>query len=540
VRRITFRPAVGNLRHAYDNIRAAMEEPVIFATTASRSRAQGSVSWLIGGLISVALVVYWPTTAALWRYWTEEPSLGGHGMLVIALAAWLLLRERARLAVAPLHPFLPAVLLVLLCSLASLLFQRAGIQSIQLLVLPALIWFSVLAAFGTAVARLMAVPVAYLYFSMPAWNLLSAPLQHLTTTVVRIVAPLIGLPVTTSGSVVTFPNGDAFVVTLACSGVGFLVQGLAVAALLGELEGASVSRRLKLLAAMLMVALLTNWIRVMLLLLLGYQGGMDNPIVARHHLEFGYVLFVLALVVFVWLATRKGLAPSTHAEVHTDASESPFSSAYLMALISLAVIPVGFASQAQPQVEVDQAWRLPPVGRGDWIGPTVSEDASWRPVFVGPHAQWHVRYTNSGGHSVESVLVGYLTQAQGRELVNESNSLLGDGGLTAIANGTVDSNGQRYREIMVRDPQGRTSLIWWFYDIGGRMFITPMYSQLWYGARSFGLPPYSRLLAFRAACDQSCGEARGRLTDFMGEISSQLQAPASRIALETLAGHGPT
>ena len=537
MRRITFRPAVGNLRQGYDNIRAAME-PLIFATAASRPRSRGSVSWLIGGLISVALVAYWPTTTALWRYWTEEPSLGGHGLLVIALAVWLLVRERARLAVAPWHPLLPAVVVVLLCSLASLLFQRAGIQSVQLLLLPALIWFSVLAAFGTAVARVVAVPVAYLYFSMPAWNLLSAPLQHLTVTVVRIVAPLIGLPVTTSGSSVTFPNGDAFVVTLACSGVGFLVQGLAVAALLGELEGASVSRRLKLLAAMLMVALLTNWLRVMLLLLLGYQGGMDNPIVARHHLEFGYVLFVLALVVFVWLATRKGLSPPTQAEVHTDASESQFFPAYLIALISLAVIPVGFASQPQAQVEVDQAWRLPPVGRGDWIGPTVYEDASWRPVFVGPHAQWHVRYTSSGGHSVESVLVGYLTQTQGRELVNESNSLLGDGGLTALENSTVDSNGQRYREIMVRDAQGRTSVIWWFYDIGGRLFITPIYSQLWYGARSFGVPPYSRLLAFRAACDQSCGEARGRLADFLREISSQLDASAGPIALKTL--DGPT
>jgi exosortase len=197
------------------------------------------------------------------------------------LAAWLLFRLRDRIDGTPVRPAPWALLLLVPCSMAALVFQRAGIQALQLLMLPAVIWLAVLAAFGSRVARTVAVPIGYLYFAMPAWNLLSVPLQELTVRMVALLAPVIGLPATVSGTVFAFPNGARFVVTLACSGVGFLAQALAVAALLGELEDASFRRRIRLLGSMALIALATNWIRVLLLLLIGYAWGMNNVIVAH-------------------------------------------------------------------------------------------------------------------------------------------------------------------------------------------------------------------------------------------------------------------
>ena len=86
----------------------------------------------------------------------------------------------------------------------------------------------------------------YLYFAMPAWNILAAPLQHLTARLVTLFGPMLGLPAIVVGNLVTFPGGATFEITPLCSGVAFMSQGLAAAVLLGELEQAPLWRRVRL------------------------------------------------------------------------------------------------------------------------------------------------------------------------------------------------------------------------------------------------------------------------------------------------------
>jgi len=62
---------------------------------------------------------------------------------------------------------------------------------------------------------------------------------------------------------------------------------------------------------------------------------------------------------------------------------------------------------------------------------------------------------------------------------------------------------------VVADEQGRRSLVWSVYDIGGREFVTPLLSQLWYGVRSLAGAPYSVLFASeRRAPHLAMGHAR--------------------------------
>jgi len=493
------------------------------------------VGLLAGALIVIVVVAYWPSAAALWRYWIDVPSLGGHGPLVTALAVWMLYASRHRLARAPVSPAPWALLLVLLCSMASLLFWRAGIQAAQLLVLPALMFFAVLAVFGTAVARIVAVPIGYLYFAMPAWNLLSGPLQRCTVEVVRLLAPVLGLPVTITGTEVAFPNGASFIVTPACSGVGFLVEGLAVAVLLGEFEQAPAGRRWRLVAAMVPVALATNWLRVLALLHIGYATGMRHVLVSRVHLEFGWVLFVIVLILFVWLATRRRYAQP---EAGSTASDAPAPgpgawcpSAYLAAVAALVTGPLlfGLVLPAALSPAAAATLRLP-TGHGDWRGPTETLDEVWVPVFVGEHSLQRASYQNSAGSSVEIVTVEYALQEQGRELVSEENSVLGGRGLTVVSSNVVEAQGQRYWEVVARDNQGGRSVIWCVYDIGGRAFVIPILSQLWYGARALVAPPYSVLFAFRTACAATCEAARSTLGEFARGMGQEMIAAAARVS----------
>ena len=258
------------------------------------------------------------------------------------LALCLLYGARHRVANAMIRPRPWALLLLIPCSIAAVFFWRSDIEVLQLLLLPPVVLFAVLAAFGTAVTRAVAVPIAFLYFAVPAWNVvLTAPMQSLTVWVTRLLTPLAGLPASFQGNLISFQNGITFEITPACSGVGFLVQGLAIATLLGALEQASLARRLRLLASMIPVALVSNWIRVLTIIELGYSSRMHSTLATSNHVAFGYFLFVLALVAYVWFATRQPL-PGPAAETTEVATRSMWhpSAAYALVLVVLGSIPI--------------------------------------------------------------------------------------------------------------------------------------------------------------------------------------------------------
>ncbi len=485
------------------------------------------MGWQVGGLIVAVHAVYWPMTAALWTYWLE-PYVGGQGVLVAALALWLVYRQRDALAVAPVRSVRWAIVLVVLLSIATLVLWRAGIQTLYFMLLPLLILGAVFAAFGATVARLLLVPVGYLYFAMPAWQLLTPYLQGATVRALGVLTWLFGLPATVQGTLISFPNGVTFEVTPLCSGVGFLVQGLAVATLLGELERASIARRLKLFGSMIVVALITNWARALIIIQLGYTTQMRHVLASRNHVLFGWVIFVCVLVAFVWIATR---APPPPRPVPPEAvsTHAPSFAGYLAAVAALTVPPVLLyfvaASSDAPATTTALQW---PAGRADWHGPLADSNPGWRPVFIGADAKSYTVYQGRSGESVEALAIGYAYQTQAAKLVSENNSLLG-ADLTQLTSQLIGGDGQRYDEMVVADREGRRSVIWSVYDIGGRTFVTPILSQLWYGLSSLTSQPYSVLFAFRAQCVPTCPAARARLADFARHLGPELIAiPASR------------
>jgi EpsI family protein len=172
-------------------------------------------------------------------------------------------------------------------------------------------------------------------------------------------------------------------------------------------------------------------------------------------------------------------------------------------------------------------FRAPP-GRQGWEGPIAGPPSTWRPDFVGAHSQWDFTYRGPAGDNVEMVAIGYSLQAQGRELVSEENSLLGSARLSAVAEGTVKLPRESYIETVATDEKGRRSVVWSVYDIGGRRFSIPLMSQLWYGVRSLGGPPYSVLFAFRTECVPSCDSARSRLRSFVETMGPDFVASVSR------------
>src|SRR5262249_15724334 len=167
----------------------------------------------------------------------------------------LVVGRRNELAAAPAHPW-PLALAGLGSGIfAWLICYRASIQDLHITIFPALFWLAAAAARGWPLGPPLIVPVAFLYFALPSWSQLSNPLQDLTVVVMKGVLSVTGPPVRIHGSFIHIPN-STFEVQEGCSGLHYLIVGLAVAALNGELRHDTARNRAIQLAFMLLLALL--------------------------------------------------------------------------------------------------------------------------------------------------------------------------------------------------------------------------------------------------------------------------------------------
>ena len=456
---------------------------------------------LCAAFISVVVLVYWPTSSALWDYWTASYSAGSHGPLIALISAWLLYRNRRALNESPVKPVWWLAIPLILMSLAWLVFWRAHIPALHIILFPALMGFGIAAALGWKAARWVAFPLGFLYFAVPSWDVLTGPLQMLTEVATGTFAPLIGIPSHVEGDLLQIPGVGTFEIGRGCSGVNFFAIGLAVAALLGELEGASVLRRLNLLCIMGVAAIVSNWVRVLVIVEAGYKTNMRHYLVARSHYMFGWVLFSIVMFGFVWLCSRPSREPAVAAATQGRAGGLMELRACASVVLCLIAVPLsayglGAAAEAAATPFAFQA----PGGAGGWRGPLADEQ---RFIYEAP----------SGDH-VELTALAASVHDPSQELTTVLNSLAGASDSPSTRSREISVEGLPYVETVIADSKGERILLWSAFDVGGRRFVTPLLSRLWSGFASLGGQAHPVLLAFWTPCAASCEASHRTLTDF--------------------------
>lgn len=478
--------------------------------------------WTILGLALLVALIYWPSTEVLYQQWLDFANITyTHGWLILLVSVWLVLRSKQQIAAAPARSWPLAQLGLAAAILAWLVCYRASIQDLHITIFPAILWFAIAAAFGWQVGRMLFFPVAFLVFALPSWGQLAGPLQSVTVAAMKAVLALTGPHASINGDLIHIPNGT-FEIEEGCSGLHFMIVGLAVAALHGELQRATWRVRAAQLALMAALALVSNWVRVYVVIEAGYLSDMQNYLVRVSHYWFGWGVFAVALVAFFWLSTWFTPEGEPPAESGTESaitvSPQPWAGLAVAALL-LALLPLlsALARQMHPPAALSSApfltWRAP------WsVTPPLS--SFWLPEVAGADDSEYFNLQNGAGATVEVFRARLRVQSQGAELVGESTSLLGRQ-LHANAERIVDSARGPFHETEAIDPSGAHSLIWWRYDIGGRIFVRPHASQLWYGLNAIVWNPCSALLALRVECRGHCEAARPVLQDLVSLQTAQ-------------------
>ncbi|MEJ0038464.1 MAG: exosortase C-terminal domain/associated protein EpsI [Gammaproteobacteria bacterium] len=457
-----------------------------------------------------SVLVFWPATTALVGAWMEPSDRTyRHGFLIAAVCLWLIREAADEFAAAVARPSRLALVLLIGATFAWVLFWRAAIQDLFLLITPVIVLLAVAAVAGWRAARTMTFPIGFIYFAEPAWGSLAAPLARVTATAVTGVLNIAGIAASRSDTLISIPEGK-FHVDLGCSGVHYVIVGLALAALIGAFERASMRRRVFLLAVMLALAVLANWLRVGAIVVAGHLTNMQHWLITRDHYWFGWGLFVILTAAFVWFAARTE-RPAPAVPVAPEPAIG--NKSIVTALVALGCFPVlGYAGAAL-DAGSKAVVAAPQPADTSWSGPYSPGDSDWKPNFAGADEVRVRSFVDRSGRTVEVMVAAYRRQRQGVELVNYANSLEGER-LSVLDEKIVNAGSEGFIETRVADARGHESIIWSRYDIGGVRFVEPLASQLWYGLRALGGSPLSSLDARRATCQPDCTIARATLERF--------------------------
>jgi len=492
----------------------------------SKSPASPFSSWtLVVALVGLSVLFLWPTWASLNEFWLMSTRYS-HGHLIAIISAYLIFVQRDELSRIPARPCIAAFLPLAVLLAVWLVAVLASVQAIHQIVLPAILWLVLLAVTGWAIARRLWAQVAYLYLAIPIWESGNPVLQWLTTQVVALALWLLQVPAYVVGNVVNLPVG-AFEVEARCSGLHYFIVAIALSVLYGLLYLKSKRARLVIIAAAIAMALVTNWLRVFLVVYAGFLTDMQHYLVTHDHYYFGWMLFAVILIPYLMFARRLEKSEDNGNLAGDPNLESDFSTLERWPIVAFCVCLFGFMVSsgivyANIPIEVQHGVQVSlPSVKGRWAY-SDSAGSDWRPHYVGASAEALNSY-GTGQGVVDAYKNLYVGQVQGEELVGYHNKFEGSSKWSVesqiVRNVRLadPTSYQTVREILLIAASGEKRILYLWYDVGGRNTVSDLEAKIFYGINVLRGRRDAGVRILSVACGQNCDDAKVLLRDWLSD-----------------------
>lgn len=253
-------------------------------------------------LLPTMVGLYWPTISVLAGRWMQWDKGLSHGLLVAGVFIWLLWHRPSHVWPSQVSPSQARAdrwfgLRLGLLGLASLLWFL--LQSVQINVLAeGALLLVIIAAYSAWLGfaqswRYKAILLLPL-FATSLWGEFNSAALSLSSFVVGQWVELAGITAHLDGSTISLPYGQ-IVIADGCSGLRYLVIALALGHMLACLNHYSTKGYWLTIAAALFLGLATNWVRIFVLVLVGYYTQMKSSLVGDHE-TFGWLLFAAVVL----------------------------------------------------------------------------------------------------------------------------------------------------------------------------------------------------------------------------------------------------
>ena len=445
--------------------------------TLSRLVQIGCLAALGGGL----LFLHWAPLAAMVGVWSRSPMYS-YAYSVPFISAYLIWVRRSEFGRHRPGASWHVAILVMLLGFAILVVGRlASIQVLQQLAFVVNLTGVLLVVFGAAYVRVMWAGLAYLLLMIPIWDgltdLLHPPFQIQSAAIGTALLRAVGVPAYREGVLITLPN-IALEVARSCSGVNYLVAVVALGLPLGYLSLPGIWRRIVLVGGAVVIAALSNGLRVALIAILAYL-EIGSPLHGPMHVLHGLFVAVVgyaALFAGLRILSKSisGAAPSAV----TSGTDSRFAAEWVPRAACVAAflwaagfVPVNRTVSAQVLTERLDSF---PGHLGGWTASVLPSEGNLADItWTGADETLRRAYSNRDGHVVEMYVGYFASQSQSKELASFRAADLH----RSASPLTVPLSGDRsFRANFVRLGEDVAAVFW--YEIAGDVETSRVGAQL--------------------------------------------------------------
>ncbi|CCG40546.1 exosortase A [Magnetospirillum molischianum] len=328
-----------------------------------------------------SVLLYWDGYRGAVRLW-EGSAAYTHCFLIIPIALFLVWTNRDDLRGYALRPSAWGAVVVGLFGGVWFFAYLSGVAEGVHIALVGMMQGVLLGLLGPRLCRRVLLPLLYLWLMVPTGDFLIGPLQTITVQAASLMLEWSGVSTFHEGLTIEVPSG-LYTVAPGCAGLNFLLAGLATALAFAELAYRRWTRKLAFVAAMIVVAVVGNALRVFLIILIAPVITWKVDIVDDHLLYgWGFFSFLLLAVMTVGFMFREEILPRRQDGVTEEQPVKWTVAGPVVAGLAVAlVLPAAIARAGWPDVPVPVSGPAPGLTCGEFA--PVAASAEWGAGFSG-------------------------------------------------------------------------------------------------------------------------------------------------------------
>jgi exosortase A len=236
----------------------------------------------------LVLLLNYPIVATIWQYSFDDGTYS-HAYIIPIISFYLyyLLSRSGDLLFRTAISW-PLIVILALSGYFVFVAANSQISILYWLALLTLLCSSISTLFKTNLKVLF--PTLFFIFLLPMWGALSIPLQSISVIAVNALMKLTTIPVYVEQQFVHIPAGT-FEIAGGCSGLRYLLTSLTISTLYSFLYLRKFKHILIFGTFAILGALLTNWLRIAVLIIIGQETNMTSSLMADHNM-FGWYFYI--------------------------------------------------------------------------------------------------------------------------------------------------------------------------------------------------------------------------------------------------------
>jgi EpsI family protein len=500
---------------------------------------------MVGGLFLAGLLAwaYYPAVVSLIESWSSSTQTYSYGFLVPVVSGWLVWARRDELRRIPVtHSFGWGTIVTsagLLMLVAGHISTLSVLEEFSLIVT---ICGLTLLLLGPRMFRALVFPIGYLMAMIPVWDLLTARVhpyfQDFSASFGVATLRAFGIPVIRQGFFLELPN-ITLEVAQECSGVNNLIAVLCVGVPMTHLFLRSWWKRGLVLTAAVLIAALSNGVRVATVSVLAYYGirGADGDIHGPYSLLRSLLVSGIGFVALFWLISwfrdddAPGSAPPAQ-PLRIEKRTGPGLMAVVVAIVMLSTANGLIAWHRVVKVPLRADLGTFPERLGRWQATRVLSSSDVTALNF--DEQLSRTYAAPDGAELNVFIGYYQEQGPGRELADyrmRESLLFGQTSRASMAGSIGTARDGSLKDFLV--VRGReTYYITYWYSLGGRIVSQDYEAKLYTAWNSVARRTSDGAVVVvktKSKPGESIEVARGRVGDFIEALipATKLYLPIS-------------